>query len=72
MKKENKNTKKNKKSKKQNIYNLLKIICNAVGLAMGVAVIVLFVLKKLSTNDAIVMLGIGVLSVSFPAIMKRN
>ena len=39
---------------------------------MGIGVIVLYILKELSTNDAIIMLGIGVLSVSIPAIMKKN
>lgn len=77
MKKENikktkKISKKETNEKKQKLNNLIKIICNAVGLAMGVGVIVLYILKKLDTNDAIIMLGIGVLSVSIPAIMKRN
>ena len=76
MKKENiKKTKKVSKkeinNKKEKVNNLIKVICNAVGLAMGVGVIVLYILKKLDTNDAIIMLGIGVLSVSIPAIMKR-
>lgn len=77
MKKENiKKTKKTSKkeinNKKEKLNKLIKVICNAVGLAMGIAIIVLYILKKLDTNDAIVMLGIGVLSVSIPAIMKRN
>ena len=58
--------------KKEKVNNLIKIICNAVGLAMGIGVIVLYVLKKLDTNDAIIMLGIGILCVSIPAIMKKN
>ena len=77
MKKENiKKTKKVSKkeinNKKEKLNNLIKIICNAVGLAMGIGVIVLYILKKLETKEAIIMLGIGVLSVSIPAIMKRN
>lgn len=76
MKKENiKKTKKVSKkeinNKKEKLNKLIKVICNAVGLAMGIAVIVLYLLKKLDTEDAIIMLGIGVLSVSIPAIMKR-
>jgi hypothetical protein len=39
---------------------------------MGIGVIVLYILKELNTNDAIIMLGIGVLCVSIPAIMKRD
>lgn len=60
-----------KNNKKENRNKLVKVICNAVGLAMGVAVIVLFILKKLDTNNAIIMLGIGLFSVSFPSLMKR-
>ena len=75
MKKEKKKlTKKEieiKNNKKEKINKLIKLICNAVGLAMGVAVIVLFILKKLDTNNAIIMLGIGLFSVSFPSLMKR-
>ena len=75
MKKEKKKlTKKEieiKNNKKEKLNKLIKLIGNAVGLAMGVAVIVLFVLKKLDTNDAIIMLGIGLFSVALPAIMKR-
>lgn len=75
MKKEKKKiTKKEieiKNKKREKINKLIKLICNAVGLAMGVAVIVLFILKKLDTNNAIIMLGIGLFSVSFPSLMKR-
>lgn len=75
MKKEKKKlTKKEieiKNNKKEKLNKLIKFIGNAVGLAMGVAVIVLFILKKLDTNDAIIMLGIGLFSVSFPSLMKR-
>lgn len=71
IKKTKKVSKKEINNKKENLNKLIKIICNAVGLAMGVGVIVLYILKKLDTKDAIIMLGIGVLSVSIPAIMKR-
>ena len=59
-------------SKREEINKFMKPICNAIGLAMGIGVIVLYILKQLDTNDAIIMLGIGVLSVSVPAIMKRD
>jgi len=77
MKKENiKKTKKVSKKEinnnKEKVNNLIKVICNAVGLAMGIGVIVLYILKELNTNDAIIMLGIGVLCVSIPAMMKRS
>lgn len=72
------NIKKNKKdvvikdSKKENINKLIKLIGNAVGIGMGVGVIVLLILNELSTDNAIIMLGIGLFCVSLPAIMKRN
>ena len=72
IKKSKKVSKKEINNKKENLNKLIKIICNAVGLAMGIGVIVLYILNELSTNDAIIMLGIGVLCVSIPAIMKRN
>lgn len=79
MKKDTKKVKvkKNKKeieimnTKKENLNKLIRLIGNSVGLAMGIAVIVLFILKKSDTNDSIIMLGIGLFSVALPAIMKR-
>ena len=59
-------------SKREEINKFMKLICNAIGLAMGIGVIVLYILKQLDTNDAIIMLGIGVLSVSVPAIIKNH
>ena len=72
IKKTKKVSKKEINNKKEKVNNLIKVICNAVGLAMGVGVIVLYILKELDTNDAIIMLGIGVLSVSIPAIIKKS
>ena len=75
MKKETKKSKnqiKEQSNKNKKTNKLIKLICNAIGFAMGVAVIVLYMLKKLDTNDAIIMLGVGVISVSLPATMKRN
>lgn len=57
---------------KEKINKLIKVICNTVGLAMGISVITLSILKKLSTNDAIIMLGIGLFCISFSTIMKRS
>lgn len=72
MKKTKKVSKKELNNNKEKLNNLIKVICNAVGLAMGIGVIVLYILKQLDTNDAIIMLGIGVLSVSVPAIIKNH
>lgn len=51
-------------SKKEDIKTLIGIICNAIGVGMGVAVVVLNVLDELSVKDAITMLGIGLFFVS--------
>ena len=57
---------------KEKIIKHLKLIFNAVGLAMGIAVIVLIVLDKINQKDALYMLGIGLLSISASAILKRD
>lgn len=51
-------------SKKEDIKTLIGIICNVIGVGMGVAVVVLNVLDELSVKDAITMLGIGLFFVS--------
>ena len=50
--------------KKNNIQQIINLICKAVGVAMGIAVVVLNVLGKLQVNDAITMLGIGLACIS--------
>ena len=40
--------------------NLIRLICNAVALGMGIAVIVLNILGNLTTGTAFTLLGIGV------------
>ena len=40
--------------------NLIRLICNAVALGMGVAVVVLNILGNLATSTALTLLGIGV------------
>lgn len=51
-------------------------ICNlvfrAVGLAMGVAVVVLSILGQLGTGTAITLLGIGLFSVSLSTFLKQG
>lgn len=51
-------------SKKEDIKTLIGIICNAIGVGMGVAVVVLNILDELSVKDAITMLGIGLFFIS--------
>lgn len=51
-------------SKKEDIKTLIGIICNAMGVGMGVAVVVLNILDELSVKDAVTMLGIGLFFIS--------
>ena len=57
---------------KENVKKHLRLIFNAIGVAMGVAVIVLIVLDKINQKDALYMLGIGLLSISFSAILRKE
>ena len=50
--------------KKNNIKQIINLVFKAVGIGMGIAVIVLNVLDELQLNDAITMLGIGLACVS--------
>ena len=47
------------------------LICRAVGLAMGVAVIVLSVLKQLDLNTAAGMLGVGLTALSIHQFLRK-
>ena len=57
---------------KENIKKHLRLIFNAVGVAMGVAVIVLIILDKVNQKEALYMLGIGLFSISFSAILRKD
>ncbi len=46
--------------KDTNIKNFVKLVCKAVSLAMGVAVVALSLMSIIDANSAIMMLGIGV------------
>ena len=50
--------------KKNDIKQIINLVCKAVGVAMGIAVVVLNGLDKLQVNDAITMLGIGLACIS--------
>lgn len=50
--------------KKNNIKRMINLICKAVGVGMGIAVVVLNILDELQINDAITMLGIGLACIS--------
>ena len=57
---------------KEDIKKHLRLIFNAVGVAMGVAVIVLIILNKINQKEALFMLGIGFFSISFSAILRKD
>ena len=50
--------------KKNNIKQIINLACKSVGVGMGIAVVVLNVLVELQVNDAITMLGIGLVCIS--------
>ena len=50
--------------KKNNIKQIINLVCKAVGVGMGIAVVVLNALGELQVNDAITMLGIGLACIS--------
>ena len=58
--------------KKNNIKQIINLICKAVGVAMGVAVVVLNVLEELQINDAITMLGIGLACISISLLQNEK
>lgn len=52
--------------------NLITLICRAVSLAMGIGVIVLNILGELKLEEALSMLGIGLICVSLPYFINRK
>ena len=50
--------------KKNNIKQIIHLVCRAVGVGMGIVVVVLNVLDELQVNNAITMLGIGLACIS--------
>lgn len=51
---------------------LINTIFKCVGLAMGVATVVLSVMKAIDTNAAITLLGIGVTSIGISQLSSEN
>lgn len=54
-----------------NNQQLINLICTCIGLAMGVAVVVLNILNKLNVENAVTMLGIGLFAISL-TMLKKN
>ena len=57
--------------KKNNIKQIINLACKAIGVGMGIAVVVLNVLDELQVNDAITMLGIGLACISI-SLLSNN
>ena len=57
--------------KKKDIGPLVKLILRALGLAMGVCVFVLSVLKQLETESAFMMLGLGLACLAVSSLEKN-
>ena len=56
----------------ENSKDLVNTICKAVGMAMGIAVVVLSVLGELDVNTALIMLGVGLASVSMSLLKDKE
>lgn len=61
-----------KEEETKGISSLVDLILNGVGLAMGIAVAVLSILKQLDTNSGLGMLGIGLACLAVSRLSKRN
>ena len=55
---------KNPYQNKESIKDLIVLVINTLGVAMGIAVIVLNILNEISTKDSLIMLGIGLFCLS--------
>lgn len=58
--------------KTNNLKQIINLICKAVGIGMGIAVVVLNILDKLQGNDAITMLGIGLACLSISLLPNNS
>ena len=67
-----KESKINPYSKKEDVNKLMILIFNAIALAMGISVTVLIILNQIKTKNAILLLGIGLFSLSIPLLIKNN
>lgn len=61
---------KNPYQNKESIKDLIVLIINTLGVAMGIAVIVLNILNEISTKDSLIMLGIGLFCLSLSNLNK--
>lgn len=59
-------------TKKEDIKKSITIICEGIGMAMGVAVVVLNIIDELQVKDAVSMLGIGLFCIGLSLISKHK
>lgn len=59
-------------NEKKDLTQLIHLIMKGVALAMGVAVVVLSVLKKLDVNSGMGMLGLGLACITIPSFEKKD
>ena len=57
---------------KEDSAQLFNLICNGLGVAMSVAVIVLSIIDKLEIKDALTMLAIGLFAISLSLLSKKQ
>lgn len=57
--------------KKEDIKKLITLICEGIGIALGVAVVVLNMIDQLQVKEAISMLGIGMFCIGL-SLISRN
>lgn len=48
------------------------LICKAVGLAMGIAVVVLSIINKIDSKSAFIMLGVGLFSIGLYLMSNKD
>ena len=61
---------KNPYQNKESIKDLIVLIINTLGVAMGIAVVVLNILNEISIKDSLIMLGIGLFCLSLSNLNK--
>lgn len=59
-------------SNKANINNIINLILNGIGIAMGISVVILNILNELETRDSIIMLGIGQFCLSLSIFQNKE
>ena len=59
-------------AKRSKVPEIIDIALKGIALAMGVAVVVLSLIDKIGTNEAVSMLGIGLVGMAITQLSKKN